>query len=151
MMYENLKKLAILTPLTGGAMSELYHFSYISKLHPDYDATCISDIVKASRENNNRDHLTGVLVFDGERFFQYAEGEQSKLLDLLKRLKNDARHIDMSVLFLNAHTSSRLYKSWHLAYSYADDTDFFESLKSLSFEQIISRIKSVDSALDFEP
>lgn len=132
-------------------MGELYHFSYISKLHPNYDATCISDIVKASRENNNRDNLTGILVFDGERFFQYAEGEKSKLLDLLKRLNNDMRHIDMSVLFLNAHVSSRLYKSWHLAYSYIDDAEFFESLKSLDAEQIINKIKNVNGELDFEP
>lgn len=140
-----------MTPLTGGAMSELYHFSYISKLHPNYDATCISDIIKSSRENNSRDDLTGVLVFDGERFFQYAEGEQSKLLDLLKRLKNDARHIEMSILFLNPHTSTRLYKSWHLAYSYMDDTDFFENLQSLDVEQIMNRIKNVSNELDFEP
>jgi hypothetical protein len=59
--------------------------------------------------------------------------------------------MDMSVLFLNAHTSTRLYKNWHLAYSYVDDAEFFESLKSLDAEQIIDRIKNVNGELDFEP
>ena len=132
-------------------MSQLFHFSYISKLSPEYDATHVVDIIKVSRKNNIKDHITGILVYDGERFFQYIEGPKATVLNLLSRLKSDHRHVGMSILFENAHYTNRFYNDWHLAYTYINEKDYIDELKTLDYVEVINKIKNFRKELDVQP
>lgn len=132
-------------------MSELFHFAYISKLSPVYDASCVSDIVKLSRKNNVKNHLTGILVYDGENFFQYIEGEKTKVLTLLEKLKLDPRHSNFSILFKDRLNSQRIYNDWHLAYYYVEESNFLDSFNQLNFDQILNKMNSLKFEADFEP
>ncbi|MFQ6333367.1 BLUF domain-containing protein [Methylophilus sp. 3sh_L] len=132
-------------------MSQFFHFAYLSKLSPEYDAMVISDIIKQSRKNNLRDKLTGVLIYDGERFFQYIEGPRASALALLNRLRNDVRHVDMLVLFESEHCSNRFYDDWHLAYTYDDQNKSIDALITDNYDEALSKIQSLKKEMDFAP
>lgn len=47
---------------------------------------------------NALERITGVLVYDGERFLQLIEGYPPAIADLLERLERDPRHVEFRVL-----------------------------------------------------
>ena len=58
----------------------------------------MAEICEESRGNNERDRVTGVLVFDGHDFCQFVEGPQAAVSGLRERLERDSRHRHMRVL-----------------------------------------------------
>ena len=70
---------------------------YVSELTAG-GAAEIDQICRQSRANNERDGITGVLVFDGQAFCQFVEGSQAAVSALRDRLERDRRHRDMRVL-----------------------------------------------------
>lgn len=76
------------TPATSHRLCFLYH----SVMADTQEASCVADIVKAARQFNASQGLSGLLVFDGMRFAQYLEGPADALQALIERLQQDTRH-----------------------------------------------------------
>jgi hypothetical protein len=55
-------------------------------------------ILAASRRNNARDRITGLLWFDGKRFLQALEGEEAIVDQTFRRIQADPRHRALVVL-----------------------------------------------------
>ncbi|MCW5259244.1 BLUF domain-containing protein [Verminephrobacter eiseniae] len=70
----------------------LSQFVYYSTLADGYDATCVGAIIKTARAFNASNGITGVLLFDGERFCQYIEGNPVAVNALVDRIRQDPRH-----------------------------------------------------------
>ena len=94
----------------------LKSFLYVSQLATEFSADCVSDIVKTAREFNPVHDITGVLVFDGERFAQYIEGAPAAIDALADNLKRDKRHTDFSVLHVNPEEDVRQLQKWAMGY-----------------------------------
>jgi len=71
-------------------------------------------ILGESQRNNEREGLTGVLAAHGERFIQVVEGAPGSLDRLLRRLAQDPRHRDLTVLDRVAVTE-RMFGRWLMA------------------------------------
>lgn len=65
---------------------------YVSTSRNMPDAAMIDDILRASRANNVRDGLTGLLVTGGRRFLQVLEGPRDPLERAYERIRADQRH-----------------------------------------------------------
>ena len=65
---------------------------YISTSRTDPDRDMVEDILRASRRNNRRDGLTGLLVVGGRRFLQVLEGPRERTDAAYVRIKADPRH-----------------------------------------------------------
>jgi len=88
---------------------------YVSELS-DADPAAVDRIVDASRVRNQRERITGLLMFDGRHFAQWIEG-QSKAMDrLLHRLRADARHRQMDVLLFESPGLGRRFPNWAFGY-----------------------------------
>lgn len=98
----------------------LFTLLYVSELATG-DAAEVDQICRQSRVNNQRDGITGVLVFDGHAFCQFVEGPEPAVTALLDRLERDPRHLKMHVLQFGRTPWPRRFTSWRLGYAYSAD------------------------------
>ncbi|WP_267396888.1 MULTISPECIES: BLUF domain-containing protein [unclassified Sphingomonas] len=88
---------------------------YISSIHPQasVDPTAILAI---SRRNNARACVTGLLFFDGKRFLQALEGDESQVEATFARIMTDERHRAVVVLS-DRLIEQREFGDWAMAYN----------------------------------
>jgi hypothetical protein len=98
----------------------LFSLLYVSELAAP-DADLVTGICGQSRVNNERDGITGLLVFDGHAFCQLVEGPEPAITSLLDRLERDPRHVKMHVLQFGHAPRGRRFPSWRLGYAYSAD------------------------------
>jgi hypothetical protein len=69
---------------------------------------------------HNRMHsVTGALLYDGFRFFQYIEGPLEGLDAVFERIKLSCKHADIDVLF-NGSVAERHFWNWSMACRHAE-------------------------------
>ena len=89
---------------------------YISTVHRAVAATIDpATILAASRRNNARDRITGLLFFNGKRFLQVLEGEEAIVDTTFRRIQQDDRHYGLVVLS-NREVAVREFGEWAMAY-----------------------------------
>lgn len=77
----------------------------------------LDSILAASQRNNSAAGITGVMFFQGARFLQFIEGEESSLRDLMTRIESDPRHEGIKYLF-DEPLAHRGFPQWSM--------DFFD-------------------------
>jgi len=88
----------------------------------------VPSILEVSRARNRAMDVTGILVFDGERFAQWLEGPPGQVLALAARIEADMRHADMTVLHTGVRAAAgRLATHWRAGYAEAGDLEFLGS------------------------
>jgi len=75
--------------------------------------TCLDKITSDSLPFNERYNITGVLLFDGEYFFQVIEGESEHVDVLFERIKIDRRHNNVMKV-TEIIVPKRDFGDWHL-------------------------------------
>jgi hypothetical protein len=87
---------------------------YISTLRRQVVANP-AGILAQSRRNNARAQVTGFLFFDGKRFLQALEGNETEVATTFARIQQDARHHAMVVLS-DRTIEQREFGDWAMAY-----------------------------------
>jgi hypothetical protein len=80
----------------------------IVRNHIDYK---IAKIVAVGRMNNERDQITGALLFSGGYFAQVIQGPTEALERLFARISTDNRHRDVTLLS-RGNTTERTFPEW---------------------------------------
>ena len=70
-------------------------------------------MVRKASSFNSRNEITGVLCYHKQKFFQYIEGPESKILSLFDRIKQDERHSVLNTVHLTT-SNSRRYSDWSM-------------------------------------
>ncbi|WP_312240838.1 diguanylate phosphodiesterase [Pantoea sp.] len=65
---------------------------YRSRLNPDVDSGELNQIVLSAQRNNEKISVTGILLFDGDYFFQILEGPYAEVNALFQDICQDSRH-----------------------------------------------------------
>lgn len=123
-------------------------FLYHSVISEHEEARCVADIVKVARQFNGDNGITGLLVFDGMRFYQYLEGPQAPMLQLIERLRKDSRHTQFTPVWMAGLHEPRRFSGWAMGYAYADEGDPLGSLAALSGLQALERFQQLSGSLD---
>ena len=76
---------------------ELKSLAYTSLARLDLGSADLVDIHQTARRLNALDGITGMLVFNGNRFLQIIEGAEEAIDSLLERLRRDVRHSALEV------------------------------------------------------
>lgn len=87
---------------------------YISTAREAVASATLDAILDASRRNNARDGITGLLVAGGRRFLQALEGPDRAVLDAYARIVSDSRHHAL-VLLGTQVTEERAFGAWSMA------------------------------------
>ena len=134
------------TGCTGTAT--LTRLLYISDLSPGTRATEVSRIVGPSRRRNAEDAITGLLIFDGDRFCQYVEGPPAAVTALNGRLRQDTRHVHIEVLLDGSFSGPRRFSDWRLGYVDMVDADEIGAMRGLRGHTALAAFERVLPLLD---
>ncbi|MFT4682083.1 MAG: hypothetical protein ACI9FU_001562 [Granulosicoccus sp.] len=81
-------------------MSKLYHLLFTSIARDDLDDVALYDLLIESAENNRQNQLTGLLAYRDGAFLETLEGDRKRVFETYDRIKDDERHIDVTLLEL---------------------------------------------------
>jgi hypothetical protein len=129
--------------------NDLYQLLYISAIAPDLPISCVADIARKARIGNNERGITGLLIFDGQRFCEYVEGSEDHLMALKERVRNDHRHIDMKMLH-HGPLRKRRFTGFSLGYAEVDDSDVLERLSRLVGQSALDALDALLPTLDLD-
>ena len=62
---------------------------------PSFSAAGLDEIVASARRNNERHHVSGMMLFTGAHFLGVLEGAEWDLANLWQKLGRDERHRDL--------------------------------------------------------
>ena len=99
---------------------DLYRLAYFSRNSivgsPELMGAEVQQILRVSRQNNLRVHVTGALLFNNTCFAQVLEGPLSAVEQTFERIQRDTRHTDVTVLELELATA-REFPAWSMAFA----------------------------------
>lgn len=102
----------------------MYRLVYYSRNHLASDealfASNVEDILAKSRVNNERDEITGALLFNAGCFAQVLEGPLGRVEAAFERIQQDERHGDVSLLALEP-IDRRSFPNWAMGFIGASD------------------------------
>ena len=79
----------------------------------------INDLLKISRENNQKNGITGLLLYSDGNFMQILEGEKEAVENTYNKIQNDTRHRNI-ILITNESIKQRNFSEWKMGYSIVD-------------------------------
>jgi len=83
---------------------------------PSLSAAHLDDIGARARRDNERNHVSGMLLFTGAHFLAILEGHEWDLQKLWLRLEQDRRH-DALIRIGNDRCGNRWFPQWKMAYA----------------------------------
>jgi hypothetical protein len=93
----------------------MYQLTYISTARVGMTEADVATILQASRANNRRDGITGLLISDGTRFLQALEGDKAAVESAYSRIKKDPRH-RAAVILSSKDVRERQFGAWEMAF-----------------------------------
>ena len=126
----------------------LYEVLYVSQLAPGQPLGVVAEIAAAARSANVRLDITGLLIFDGQRFCQQLEGPVKPVLKLIERIRNDGRHVGVEVLH-HGPLAGRRFQNFSLAFSTVEDMDALARMEQLDGEAALAAFGTVCKELEY--
>lgn len=133
--------------VTHGEHPLVFELVYSSVLSPTADIRGIAEIIRAARNYNRDNGLTGVLVFDGERFCQHIEGSREAVLLLAGKIASDRRHRQFTILHQDFARTARRFGEWHMAYALDSRGDVMENLCKARGPEVVALLQQQITAL----
>ena len=104
---------------------------YRSVATPSFKQSDIQKMLKKARLYNEKQGITGCLLYYNGEFIQYLEGNQIKVLELFDKIKADKRHSDIELISF-AERDMREFTNWEMAFEdFYGDNDQITYLKLL--------------------
>lgn len=88
---------------------------YLSSAQGDISAAVIEKILEASRRNNARADVTGLLLLHDGCFFQALEGPGEEVDRIFGIIEADARHVGVIILECST-TTERAFADWSMGF-----------------------------------
>ena len=123
-------------------------FFYHSRLQHEQDLFAVSSIIRTARRLNSLQGITGILIFDGERFCQFIEGPQSAVDSLIDRLYADKRPIEVTCFSSEPVVDVRRFTGWSMAFAAFDGPAYLDDLISRESKDAIRHLQSTLDQLD---
>lgn len=95
--------------------------AYTSHVVLPWDRASLDALVVKAAAFNSQAEVTGVLLFDGQRFLQYLEGPEEGLGAAYHRVRISSFHSDLVVLS-QGQVGRRLVPNWSMHWLLADPT-----------------------------
>lgn len=97
----------------------LHALVYVSHAAGALDNAYLHSIQVDAAVLNRVAGITGVLLFDGQRFLQYMEGSETAVAAAFLRVQRSRRHSGIRIL-MQAEVAQRCFGKWSMACRHAD-------------------------------
>ena len=101
-------------PYTLATMPQLFESIFLSELSSDVPPADIGNIVRAARVNHASESLSGLMLFDGERFCHYLEGAEPDVRHRVTRITEDSRFVGLRQLHEGFAEECRRFDVWQV-------------------------------------
>jgi hypothetical protein len=91
----------------------IYRVAYISRCLVHMADLDLADLQRRAARTNERNNVTGLLLFDGVRFIQAIEGEKVKVEATMRRIAEDKRH-DRLDYINRGPANQRRFEDWSM-------------------------------------
>ena len=105
----------------------LRRIAWSSALAPSFSTARLNEIIAPARRNNERLHISGMLLFTGSHFLGIHEGDERDLGRLWQRLEADTRHRELTRIG-DELCGERWFPTWLVGYS--DDPGVDKQIKA---------------------
>ena len=95
---------------------QLATISYRSRAVHPFSELQLAQLLESARKYNHANELTGLLVYDEGRFFQWIEGHPDKLATVWEAIQRDPRHTDIQIMG-NVSVPLRFFGDWDMRFS----------------------------------
>ena len=123
----------------------MYHIIYVSQAARPMSEEDLAAILEKSRDYNDKDGITGLLMYkftpseQRGNFMQLLEGDEDKVLSAFDRIKADKRH-HTKVLLEQGEIDERHFPDWSMGFRNVNTSDLekfrgFSDLGSQAFWQ----------------
>lgn len=112
----------------------LIRLIYASTANEDKAKVCVDDILTTARQNNEKNEITGVLLFTGKHFMQCLEGPVAAVEFTFNKILKDSRHSNIQVLDKSS-IEERNFDQWSMGYVPKSGLITFISLKYTAFTE----------------
>ena len=99
---------------------DLVELSYLSEAVSDMSFLGLMRLLESARAFNQKNGITGILLYDNQQFGQIIEGERASIMKVWKRIQEDRRHHRVELLEIREITE-RSFPDWLLRF-YGGDT-----------------------------
>ena len=134
----------------------MHHIIYLSQAKADLTPADLLTILRQARANNQRQHVTGALVYGRGQFMQVLEGEEAVVTAIYQQIVTDPRH-EAAFKLADKPIRGRSFQDWSMAFAeltsvqfdaltgYASPVEFEQqpSLGSLIDNLLLERMKEL--------
>ena len=99
----------------------LMHLIYLSDL-VGRDESVLPAIVASAVRNNQKNGVTGMLLYADGNFLQVIEGESAAVQETFQHINQDTRHSNITVL-LEEPLDARHFSQWSMGYTWLNAQD----------------------------
>ncbi|MGB3737169.1 MAG: BLUF domain-containing protein [Ilumatobacter sp.] len=93
---------------------------YCSQATTDLSPDELVALLETSRRNNERDGLSGMLLYSSQSFLQTLEGASATVERTYDRIRADTRHDNLRLL-LDDESAEPLFAEWTMGFEHVDD------------------------------
>jgi hypothetical protein len=104
---------------------------YCSQSTYDVSPEELVALLERSRRNNDRDGLSGMLLYSSQSFLQVLEGDEAPLQSTYDRILADDRHTNLRML-MNADVVSPMFPDWTMGFEHVDDEELADDLEGFT-------------------
>ena len=126
---------------------KLYEVLYVSTIAPDAPVSVVANIARTARAFYAAHDMTGLLIFDGQRFCQQLEGSQKDVLALMERIQKDTRHVNVEVVH-HGLLALRRFRDFAMGFTLLDDVDLLGPLEKMDGEAALNSFTAMLPTLD---
>ena len=94
---------------------DLVELSYLSEAISDMSFLSLMRLLESARAFNQKNGITGILLYDNQQFGQIIEGEYANVIKAWKRIQDDKRHHHVELLEIR-EISERRFPEWLLRF-----------------------------------
>ena len=124
-----------------------YAISYVSSVNPNLTENDIQEVLNYTRNWNNDNGITGILLYSDGNFFQVLEGEKEILKSLLSRIVKDERHYNVMIIF-EKEVSQTAFDDYQSDFISLDSRFQFKNIE-LYFSQIDKLNPKIQSSVKY--
>lgn len=121
--------------MTQKQSTDLHRMTYFSSATEEMSPAQLDSILEASRENNPRHGVTGLLLYHDLRFFQALEGPRAQVEEVYIRIATDRRHKRCLVLEFRP-VETRIFERWSMGYKSGGDLNSSQKRSFLDLTKI---------------
>lgn len=98
---------------------------YLSEQIVPFDANNLKELSEKAKKYNHIIDVTGFLSYKDGVFYQYLEGHQGKIKDLLQKIESDKRH-RVYYKFSLSKVRKRIFNDWGMKYYIYNKRNHFD-------------------------